>query len=119
MKRWTDRAWFTVEDAARLLRVRRNTLYDACRRGDFPCSRWGGSDGTWNIRIPAEALLLTPRVSTYSRNWHQDAIREPEQLSFDFEPPLIPVRLYRNGEPRNVGDYETGLSKKKWRNPLT
>lgn len=110
MVRWTDRAWWTVEDAARLLRIRRNTLYDACASGDFPAKKVGMY---W--RIPAEALLLTPRVDTRSRNWHVEA--DSSQLEFIFDPPLIPIRRYRNGERRTVGDYEASLSKKKWRNP--
>lgn len=118
--RWTDRAWFTVEDAAKILRVRRNTLYDACASGDFPCSRWGGSDGSWFIRIPAEALLLTPRPETHSRNWHVEDFGEHyNQYVFHFDVPIIPVRRYRNTrEIIKTGDYECSLSTgRRWRNP--
>lgn len=91
---WTNRAWFTVEEAARLLRVRRNTLYAACAAGDFPCSRWGGTDGAWFIRIPAEALRMQVRPTTQTRNHH---LEDHDQMTLDLDPAcLIPVRRFRN-----------------------
>lgn len=112
MIRYTDRAWWTVEDAAQLLRVHRETLYDACASGDFPHIRVGRY-----IKIPAEALLLTPRPDPALET---AKVRDEHagQLAFEFDVPIIPVRRYRNtGEQVRIGDYETRLSKKKWRNP--
>lgn len=113
MIRWTDRAWWTVDDAARVLRVNRKTLYDACASGDFPSKRVG-----MFIRIPAEALLMTPKPDTLSRNWHVENSNEHlYQYEFEYDVPIVPIKRYRNGDIRRVGDYETSLSKKKWRNP--
>ena len=88
MPRYTDRSWWTVEDAANLLRVNIHTLYRAVAANDFPHSRVGPY-----IRIPCEALLLTPHPSTRSRNYH---LEDDGQLAFEFDVPLVPVRLYRN-----------------------
>lgn len=37
----TEEPLLTVHEVARLLRVRERWLYDATRRGDFPCVRVG------------------------------------------------------------------------------
>lgn len=110
---YTDRPWWTVEDAARLLRVNVHTLYRACAADDFPHKRH-----SFGIRIPCEALLLTPKPETYSRNYHVADLADPEQLAFDYGAPLIPVRTYRNSDqPVRPGDYELALSAgRRWRN---
>ena|SRR5690349_16109472 len=107
---YTDRAWWSVEDAAKLLRVNIHTLYRACAADDFPHKRVGPY-----IKIPAEALRLTVLPSTQSRNWH---LEDSAQLAFEFDVPLIPIRRYRNDGPRiRFGDYEVQLSTaRKWRN---
>lgn len=86
---WTERAYWTVEDAAQLLRVNKHSLYRACQK-DFP-HIWVAN----SIRIPAEALLLTVRTRKLYRG------HEPEeltQLAFEFDVPILPVARYRNGE---------------------
>ena len=99
---WTDKPWWTVAEAAALLRVHTDTLYDACASGDFPCSRVGPY-----IRIPAEALRMRVRPSTRTRTYHDDDVW---QLELDLDPAcLIPVRRYRNGDIREVWDYEKNL----------
>lgn len=90
---WSTRAWFTVDEAATMLRVRRNTLYDLCRSGEFPCSRWGGTDDDWFIRIPAEALGFTVKPETRSRTYH--VTDSPEQMELPLGP-FVPVRRFRN-----------------------
>ncbi len=45
-------AIMTVEEAAKWLRVRRTTCYEAVRRGDIPCIRLGRQ-----IRISKSALI--------------------------------------------------------------
>ena len=91
---WTDRAWFTVQQAAEILRVHTDTLYDACASGDFPCSRWGGTSN-WFIRIPAEALRMRVRPETQQRSYH--LTDDPWQLELPLDVScLIPVRRYRN-----------------------
>lgn len=102
MVRYTDRAWWTVDDAAQLLRVNRKTLYDACAAGDFPHDRIGPY-----IKIPAEALMLTVRPQTQTRTYH--VTDDPWQLELPLGP-IVPVRRYRNGEVRRIGDYEVHLS---------
>ncbi|WP_183595065.1 helix-turn-helix domain-containing protein, partial [Nocardioides soli] len=66
---WTERAWWTVEDAARLLRVHTDTLYDACASGTFPHNRIGDSSA-WFIRIPCEALRLRLRPEIRERTYN-------------------------------------------------
>lgn len=108
----THRRWWTVADAAQLLRVHTDTLYDACASGDFPHERWDGGQ----IRIPCEALRMT-YVPT-AEILHQmrkaqanlDNMPDPDQLSLDIPPSmLIPVRLYRNGDRKRAHDYERRL----------
>ena len=99
----TDRPWWTVDDAARLLRVNRKTLYDACNAGDFPSKRVGR-----HIRIPAEALRLRPRPETRSRTYH--VTDEPMQLELPLDPAcLVPVRMFRNGGKIEPWHYEQSL----------
>lgn len=107
----TDRAWWTVADAAKLLRVNKNTLYKACADNDFPHKKW--SNGY--ISIPAEAMGLTPTPVVIRGIEGTEVI---EQLELPFPTPVIPVRVYRNtGRPVRMGDYEVGLShNRKWRN---
>lgn len=91
----SNRAWFTVEEAARILRIRRNSLYEACASGDFPCERFGGTNDKWFIRIPCEALRmrLAPAVKARSYNIPEDS----GQLELPLDPAcLIPVRRFRN-----------------------
>lgn len=87
---YTDRPWWTVEDAARLLRVNRKTLYEACAAGDFPCDRVGRY-----VRIPAEALRLTPRTQTRSRTYHVSDDSAQLMLPLDVFC-LVPVKRFRN-----------------------
>lgn len=95
MTHWTTCAWFTVEDAARILRVRRNTLYDACASGDFPCMRFGGTGDSWFIRIPCEALRMRVLPGSPSRTYSTPD--DAAQLELDLDPTcLIPVRRFRN-----------------------
>lgn len=92
---WTDRAWWTVEDAAQLLRVHTDTLYDACASGDFPCSRWGGSGDSWFVRIPCEALRLRLRPEVRERTYNTYGDTAQLELPLDVSC-LIPVRRFRN-----------------------
>lgn len=86
----TDRPWWTVEEAAALLRVNRKTLYEACASDDFPCRRNGRY-----IRIPAEALRLRVKPSTRSRTYHvTDDVMQLE-LPLDVSM-LVPVKRFRN-----------------------
>lgn len=107
----TDRAWWSVGDAAKLLRVNVNTLYQACARGDFPHERWENG----YISIPAEAMGLTPpKVIIEGYN----DVEVKGQLELPFDKPIIPIRVYRNtGRPVRFGDYELSLSHNRtWRN---
>jgi excisionase family DNA binding protein len=45
------RATHTVEEAAAILGISRQTAYEGCRRGDIPCVRIGK-----RMLVPAEAL---------------------------------------------------------------
>lgn len=115
----THRASWTVEDAARLLRVHTDTLYDACRRGDFAHERLGGDTGP--IRIPCEALRMTyvpdaatARVIEAHRMRSKDfvfSLREPDPLQLELDlGPIKTVRVYRNtGEVIGVWSYEREL----------
>lgn len=98
MVRYTDRSWWTVDDAAQLLRVNRKTLYEAVAADDFPHIRLG-----MYIRIPAEALLLTPHPSTKTRTYHLED--DSLQREFLFDAPIVPVKRYRNGDLKTNGDY--------------
>lgn len=98
---WTDRPWWTIADAARLLRVAPNTLYNACASGDFPAKKVGPY---W--RIPCEAMRMRPLPTTRSRTHH--ITDDAEQLELDLGP-IIPIKLYRNGEVKKVWDYEAAL----------
>lgn len=94
----THRRWWTVADAARLLRVHVETLYDAVRADEFPHERWEGL-----IRIPCEALRMTyvptPEVLAQQRRSAamSDNLGDPDQLALPLDPScLVPVRRYRN-----------------------
>lgn len=103
MPYYTDQAWWTVEDAARLLRVNRKTLYDACKEDDFPHQRLG-----WYIRIPAEALGMRVRPETKSRTYH--VTDDHMQYELPLDPAcLIPVKRFRNGDAREPWHYEDAL----------
>lgn len=91
---YTDRPWWTVEDAARLLRVNKHTLYRAIAADDFPHKRVG-----MFIRIPAEALRLRLRPETKTRSYH--VTDDAAQLELPLDPAcLIPVRRFRNTRER-------------------
>lgn len=109
---YTDRAWWSVADAARMLRVNVNTLYQACAAEDFPHERWENG----YISIPAEAMGLTPKPIIIE-GYNDTEVKG--QLELPFEKPIIPVRVYRNtGQRIGIGDYELALShNRKWRNP--
>jgi hypothetical protein len=105
----THRRWWTVADAAQVLRVHPETLYDACRVGDFPHQRWSGQ-----IRIPCEALRMTyvPDAATahLARTMNSQPLGDVDQLFLPLDPAcLVPARLYRNGERKPVWDYEAAL----------
>ncbi|WP_082502915.1 helix-turn-helix domain-containing protein [Nocardioides sp. Leaf307] len=94
MPYYTDRAWWTVDDAARLLRVNRKTLYDACNADDFAHKRLGRY-----IRIPAEALGMLVRPETRTRTYH--VTDEPAQLELPLDALcLVPVKRFRNTRER-------------------
>lgn len=89
----TQRRWWTVADAAQMLRVHTDTLYDACAADDFPHIRVGGV-----IKIPCEALRMTYVPDPVVR-W--ELIRtgqlDPAQLELPLDPScLVPVRRFRN-----------------------
>lgn len=109
---YTDRPWWTVGDAAKLLRVNVNTLYAACAAEDFPHKRWANG----YISIPAEAMGLTPKP-VIIEGYNDTEVRG--QLELPFPTPVMPVRVYRNsGIPVRLGDYELALSHNRtWRNP--
>ena len=102
--------YVSVLVAAETLRVNPHTLYRACRRGEIPCTRLGNM-----YRIHVSFLLLEyvppPSVTRY------DSTHDPDQYEFEYDVPVRGIRRYRNGDVRSLGDYETSLSKKKWRNP--
>lgn len=101
MPRYTDRPWWTVEDAAALLRVNVHTLYRAIARDDFPHQKIGKY-----IKIPAQALLLTPLPDPLvSRVFPTNYV----QLELPLDPPPVPVRRYRNGQPKAAWDHERAL----------
>lgn len=102
---YTMRPWWTVDDASALLRVDRKTLYDAIKYDGFPHSRVGPY-----LRIPCEALRLTPHPDTKARNWHHD---DAGQMTLPLDVScLIPVRRYRNTrELVKAWDYERALWK--------
>lgn len=112
MTSWTThRRWWTVADAAQLLRVHTDTLYDACASGDFPHIRDGQV-----IRIPCEALMMTyvPDRETLAltRRWRATAanLPDPDQLALDLDPRcLVPASTYRNGERKRAFDHERAL----------
>lgn len=109
--RRTDRPWWTVKDAAKVLRVNPNTLYRACMSGDFPHNRWGNG----YISIPAEALGMKPDPIVIKGYNDTETVG---QLELPFPTPVMPVRVYRNtGLPVRLGDYELALShNRRWRN---
>jgi hypothetical protein len=104
----THRRWWTVADAAQVLRVNVGTLYDACKDG-FPHERWNGG-----IRIPCEALRMTyvPDAATahLMRTLGELAVDDVDQLELPLDPScLVPARAYRNGERKPAWDYERSL----------
>jgi excisionase family DNA binding protein len=101
--RYTDRPWWTVEDAAKLLRVNVHTLYRAVARNDFPHQKIGPY-----IKIPAEALLLTPLPDPIVQRVLRTQVKD-EQLELPLDPPPVPVRLYRDGSPIRPWGYEDAL----------
>lgn len=101
MPHYTERPWWTVEDAAKLLRVNVHTLYRAVARNDFPHQKIGKY-----IKIPAQALLLTPLPDPIVKRVFPCRY---EQLELPLEPPPVPVRLYRDGSPRRPWAYEDAL----------
>lgn len=112
---WTDKPWWTVDEASRLLRVNRKTLYDACASDCFPHKRIGPY-----IKIPAEALRLQVLPETKARSWHhakEEFGYHSEQLALDLDPAcLIPVRRFRNTrEVITAWHYERGLYAQKAR----
>lgn len=106
--RTTARAWWTVDDAAALLRMNPHTLYRACRTGDIPAKKLGNY---W--RIPAEALgfrVEQPALpSAASRVYHLH--NDPDQLELPLDPAcLVPVKVWRNtGKPIPNWSYEHQL----------
>ena len=101
--------YVSVEDAAKVLRVSPWTLYRNI--DEVPHTRIGNL-----IRVHVSFLMCEyvpgPSVTKYDRSYDHD------QLEFEYDVPVRTVRLYRDGTARLVGDYETSLSKKKWRSPL-
>lgn len=90
MHHWTDRAWWTVQDAARLLGVNRKTLYDAIKHDNFPHQHVGHY-----LRVPAEALGYHVRPETKTREYHV----KDDVMQMELPIPaacLIPVRRFRN-----------------------
>jgi hypothetical protein len=105
----THRRWWTVADAAQVLRVHVETLYDACRADAFPHERWSGQ-----IRIPCEALRMTyvPDAATQhlARTMASQPLGDVDQLELPLDPScLIPARTYRNGDKHRPWDYEARL----------
>jgi len=90
MHRYTHRSWWSVEDAARVLRVNRKTLYDACRDDDFPHMRVGPY-----IKIPCEALLMRLHPSVKERTYNMPEDVYQLELPIDAKY-LVPVRVFRN-----------------------
>lgn len=105
----THKRWWTVADAARLLRVHTDTLYDAVRNDDFPHERWGAE-----IRIPCEALRMTyvpsPDLVALARRI-DTSTDDFDQLALPLDPScLVPTtKRYRNGERKEAHDYERRL----------
>ena len=109
MVTYTDRAWWTVEDAAPF----QSTIVSACPRRSArqlypqprrqPGSESPPGPGTWPI---------PPQTRTRSYHLTDDAYQYELDLG-----PMVPIRRYRNGDPRRVGDYEVALSiYRTWRN---
>lgn len=101
---YTDRAWWTVEDAAELLRINKHTLYRAIQADDFPHKRIGPY-----IRIPCEALRLRLRPEIKQRTYNMPDDAAQLELPLDVSC-LVPVRRYRNTrELIQTWDYERAL----------
>jgi excisionase family DNA binding protein len=101
--KYTDKPWWTPEEAARVLRVNVHSLYRAIRRGDFPHQRIG-----MYIKIPAEAMGLTPLPDPIVRRVLKSQERW-EQMELPLDPPPVPVRLYRDGTQKRSWDHERAL----------
>lgn len=101
MPTYTYRPWWTVEDAAQLLRINKHTLYRAIAADDFPHQRIGTL-----IKIPAEALRLTVHPTTQTRTYHVE--HDNDQLMLDLGP-IVPVRRFRNGGVIKPFHYEAAL----------
>lgn len=85
---YTDRAWWTVEDAAALLRINKHTLYRAIAADDFPHKKVGPY-----IKIAAEDLHMRVRVHVKQRTYN--FIDDKEQLELPLPAAcLTPVRRY-------------------------
>ena len=111
----THRRWWSVAEAARVLRMHTDTIYDACASGDFPHERWDGI-----IKIPCEALKMTyvPDEETLEMQRRLRAtapveftfLDDPDQLALPLDPScLVPARLYRNGDRKHPHAYERAL----------
>lgn len=104
---FTHRAWWTVADAAQMMRLNPHTLYRAIARGEVPVMRVG----TY-IRIPAEHLGLRvvkpAHAHQHTRSYHAD---DPYQLELPLDPKcLVPVKVWRNtGQRIPNWDYEYQL----------
>lgn len=99
----TTRPWWTVADAAALLRVHTDTLYDAINAGTFPAKRVGDM---W--KIPCEALRLTYKPPVWP---YRAPVKDEElQLAIPLDPNcLVPIRRYLDGQPKHPWDYEHAL----------
>lgn len=92
--------YVSPEDAARILRVNVHTLYRALRRSEVPAMRVGPY-----FRIPVTFLLLEPPAALPALPRH-----EPDQLEFEYDVPIHPVRVWRNTkEPIRPWNYEASL----------
>lgn len=101
----THRMSWTVEETAKMLRVHRDTVYDACASGQMPSYRIGNI-----IRIPSAALRMK-YVPDEATRAVLSLSEDLEQLELPLDPScLIPVRRYRNTrEIINAWDYEKAL----------
>jgi excisionase family DNA binding protein len=102
----TSIAWWRVPQLAQLLRVHPDTIYDAIASGTLPAKKVANF-----YVVPSEAIGLRVRPDTMTRNYHQTAIdADCGQLELELDPRcLVPIKLYRDGLPRNPWDYEHQL----------
>jgi excisionase family DNA binding protein len=79
--------YYNVTEVARRLGCHRTTVLARIRRGDLPHIKVANF-----YRVPVEALGDTPPTPLVSPCWRQ--------LELPFDPPLRPVRVWRNtGRP--------------------